>query len=111
MVVDLGVCKVCIDGYLFDLGGVDLILGIEWLHSLGDAKVNWDEMQINFVQKSKEVLLQGDPAFSRTVVSLKSLIKTSHVEFWGAIWAIGVSKGEADSKREREHHDAKKIAG
>lgn len=39
-------------------------------------------MQMSFVQKSKEVLLQGDPAFNRTVVSLKSLIKTTDVEFW-----------------------------
>lgn len=34
--VELGVCQLTIDGYLFELGRVDLILGIEWLSSLGE---------------------------------------------------------------------------
>lgn len=27
--------------HIFDLGGADMVLGIEWLKSLGEVKVNW----------------------------------------------------------------------
>lgn len=38
--VDLGVYQVTINGCLFELGGVDLILRVEWLSSLGEVLVD-----------------------------------------------------------------------
>jgi len=34
--------------YLFELEGVDVILGITWLASLGDVKVNWRTLTMTF---------------------------------------------------------------
>lgn len=94
--------------YLFDLGGVDFILGVQWLRTLGDVKVNWDKMQMSFVQNSECVLLQGDPTLNGTFVSLQSLIKTSDVEFWGAIWAMEVSHGEGVTREGESNSELRK---
>lgn len=37
---DLGACQFQIEGFLFELGGIDLILGVDWLRTLGDVVVN-----------------------------------------------------------------------
>ena len=34
--------------FLFELGGVDMILGVAWLATLGEVKVNWKTLTMNF---------------------------------------------------------------
>jgi len=34
--------------FLFELGGVNVILGVAWLATLGDVKVNWKTLTMNF---------------------------------------------------------------
>lgn len=36
------------DFYLFDLGGVDIILGIAWLAKLGEVVINWRDMTTSY---------------------------------------------------------------
>lgn len=43
MEIELQGAHVKQDFYSFDLGGEDLVLGVEWLESLGDVKVNWKQ--------------------------------------------------------------------
>lgn len=83
--VELGICQLTIDGYLFELGGVHLILGVEWLSSLGEVRVDWGMMVMRFLHGSKEVEIQKDPSLSRSLVSLRSLSKTVDIESCGAV--------------------------
>ncbi|KAJ1379698.1 Aspartic peptidase domain superfamily, partial [Sesbania bispinosa] len=39
--VEIGDTKVIIDAHLFDLGDVDLVLGMAWLSTLGETLVDW----------------------------------------------------------------------
>lgn len=39
--LDLGTITVEVDGFLFGLGGVDVILGVSWLEQLGEVKLHW----------------------------------------------------------------------
>lgn len=48
--------------FIFDLGGVDIILGVAWLMTLGKVKVNWRNLQMNFVHQGRPVTIQGDPS-------------------------------------------------
>ncbi|XP_073151826.1 uncharacterized protein [Henckelia pumila] len=83
--VELDQCDVTIEGYLFDLGGIDLILGVDWLRTLGDIMLNWQKMQMQFSWEGRTVVLHGDPTLNRSVVSLKSIVKFVALEFCGAV--------------------------
>lgn len=39
--INLGPFTISLDCYVFPLGGVDVILGISWLETLGNVKMNW----------------------------------------------------------------------
>ncbi|XP_073121107.1 uncharacterized protein [Henckelia pumila] len=83
LLVDIGVCQATIQGYLFDLGGVDLILGVDWLRTLGEVRVDWSKMIMKFVQAGQEFVIQGDPTLSRSLMSLRSMTKTGDIVFCG----------------------------
>lgn len=42
-----------IDAYLFDLDGVDVVVGMEWLKSLGDMIINWKKQTMKFSHEGK----------------------------------------------------------
>ena len=58
-----------------DLGSIDVILGIKWLQTLGEMKVNWKLLTMEFRVNSQVVVLRGDSSLSKTFVSLKTMIK------------------------------------
>nr|KYP76970.1 hypothetical protein KK1_021233 [Cajanus cajan] len=41
--------------YLFDLHGVDVVLGLEWLGELGEIKANFKEFTLKFKKEGKGV--------------------------------------------------------
>lgn len=55
-----------------DLGPVDVILGIAWLRTLGDCKVNWERHELSFLYHGRTVTLRGDPELDTFKMSLKS---------------------------------------
>lgn len=62
LVVELGTVTVEVDGYLFKLGGVDLILGVSWLETLGEVLVDWGKMTMKFWQGGQQVMIEGEPS-------------------------------------------------
>ncbi|KAA0047238.1 Ty3/gypsy retrotransposon protein [Cucumis melo var. makuwa] len=84
-----GVCRnveVQLDGWQvtdsflpLQLGGVDMILGMQWLHSLGVTEVDWKRLVLTFHHQGRKVVIRGDPSLIKTRVSLKNLVKS-----WGA---------------------------
>lgn len=63
------------DFYPLKLGSASLILGMQWLESIGDINTNWRDLTMKFVHNGQRVCLQGDPTLTQIVVSLKSMIK------------------------------------
>ncbi|KAA0031986.1 Transposon Ty3-I Gag-Pol polyprotein [Cucumis melo var. makuwa] len=59
-----------------ELGGVDIILGMQWLHTLGVTEVDWRKLTLTFIQNGKKVALRGDPSLTKVRVSLKHMMKT-----------------------------------
>ena len=41
------------------MGDVDVVLGVQWLQSLGTVAFNFQEIFLNFLSKGKEVELWG----------------------------------------------------
>ncbi|TYK02029.1 Ty3/gypsy retrotransposon protein [Cucumis melo var. makuwa] len=59
-----------------ELGGVDVVLGMQWLHSLGITVVDWKNLTLTFSSEGKQILIKGDPSLTKSRISLKSMIKT-----------------------------------
>ena len=78
--VELILCvwKVVDDFLPLELGGVDAILGMQWLYSLGTTEVDWKNLILTFVHQGKKIIIQGDPSLTKGRVSLKNMMRT-----WG----------------------------
>lgn len=44
----------------FQLGNVNIILGTEWLCSLGEMKARWESPTMKFMWERKQMELKGD---------------------------------------------------
>lgn len=44
--------------YLFKLGGVDLIIGVAQLETLGEIKVNWRTLSMSFVHQDQNMVIK-----------------------------------------------------
>lgn len=68
------------DFFIFDLGGVDMVLGMEWLSSLGEIRANFRELTLKVPIVGGYHVLKGEPGLARAVVSFKSIIKAINEE-------------------------------
>ncbi|WVY89838.1 hypothetical protein V8G54_035352 [Vigna mungo] len=75
--------------YLFELGGVEVILGIEWLRKLGKVMMDWGKLTMVYQQGEKKVIVRGDPRLERRVVGPEALLKIKHAEAWMIVWELG----------------------
>ncbi|KAL0543107.1 hypothetical protein IC582_018194 [Cucumis melo] len=67
--------KIVEDFLPLELGGVDVILRMQWLYSLGVTTVDWKNLSLSFVAEGKEVNIKGDPSLTKARISLKNMIK------------------------------------
>ncbi|KAG8364579.1 hypothetical protein BUALT_Bualt18G0012000 [Buddleja alternifolia] len=68
------------DYYVFPLGGIDMILGVAWLRTLGKMTVDWEEMYLSFNTERGTVRLEGDGASCRAEAPLKVIMRDEDVE-------------------------------
>ena len=53
--------KLCVYAMLLPLGGRDMVLGMQWLSTLGDIKCNLKELRMEFMYNGSKVALRGTP--------------------------------------------------
>ncbi|GJS57681.1 transposon ty3-I gag-pol polyprotein [Tanacetum coccineum] len=74
-----------IDIMLLPLGGCDMVLGIQWLATLGDIKCNFKELRMEFKYNGKGVALRGtqktNVEWMGTKAAKKALKQVAHAEF------------------------------
>jgi len=80
--------------FLFELGGVDLILGMTWLASLGEVKVNWRTLTMSFNTVDHQVQIKGDLTLTKKVVTPQVLLKETEIEAITLVWELGVTEME-----------------
>lgn len=86
--LEMGEAKVVERFYLFELGGVEVILGVEWLEKLGEVTVDWRELTMKYRQGDKRITLKGDPTLERRVVGPQALQKIDEVAVWLLVWKL-----------------------
>lgn len=56
--------------------GVDVVLGMQWLYTLGVTEVDWRALTLRINRGDSIVTLKGDPSLTKTKVSLKTLVRS-----------------------------------
>ena len=59
-----------------NLGSTDIILGIQWLETLGGTFVNWKTQLLKFRLGGQTMPLKGDSDLDKTLISLKAMLWT-----------------------------------
>nr|KYP32370.1 Retrovirus-related Pol polyprotein from transposon opus [Cajanus cajan] len=70
VLVELDELQIIIDSYVFDVGDVDLILGVEWLATLGKVTTDWKKQIMEFNYEGKKIQLKGEVNLGRVFESL-----------------------------------------
>ena len=47
------------DVLVLPIGGCEVVLGMQWLSTLGEVKWNFAELRMEFLQKGKKMVLRG----------------------------------------------------
>jgi hypothetical protein len=76
LVVTLGNYTLTIDSYVVDLEDTNIVLGVDWLHSLGEITMNYQVMEMKFnTANNNKVVLRGMSNGGPKIVLTKSMEK------------------------------------
>ena len=67
------------------MGGADVVLGVQWLQSLGTIAFNFQEFFLKFFSEGKEVELQGIAGKPRKIISSNDMTNILNKEQRGII--------------------------
>jgi hypothetical protein len=76
------------DMHLFELGGIDVVLGVEWLKTLGDTIMNWKKQVMSFWSNKEWVTLQGLGDTNNPMVSLQSILSKTGQWKEKLLWSV-----------------------
>ncbi|KAJ1397185.1 Retrotransposon gag domain [Sesbania bispinosa] len=75
LILQIQKLKIQQDFFIFDLGGVDVVLGREWLAELGDITANFKDLTLKLPTSTGTMVLKGESALSRTEASFRAIVK------------------------------------
>ena len=67
------------------MGGVDVVLGVQWLQSLGIIAFNFQELFMKFSVEGKEVEIRGIIGKPRMIITCNDMTKLLKKEKWVVI--------------------------
>ncbi|XP_052734051.1 uncharacterized protein LOC128196609 [Vigna angularis] len=88
VVLQLGGVEIEEQYHVFELGGVDVILGVDWLAKLGEVVINWGKLTMSFKQGGREVIIRGDPTLAQEVIAPAAMLKITEVETVAVMWGL-----------------------
>jgi hypothetical protein len=57
--MQLGPIEIVVDAWVLELGGLDMVLGVSWLSTLGKVVMDWKALSMQFMHNKQLVKLQG----------------------------------------------------
>jgi hypothetical protein len=67
--------------FSIDMGGCDILLGVEWLHTLDPILMDFKELTMQFEQDSQQYKFQGISTSSPEIISshqMENILKKGH---------------------------------
>ena len=80
------------------MGGADVVLGVQWLQSLGTIAFNFQELFMKFSMEGKEVVLRGISGKPGNIISSNGMTKLLKKERKGVIaqlWSLEVQTSKS----------------
>lgn len=69
--------------FLIELGGTEMVLGMDWLASLGNIEANFRNLSLKWVKEGSGHIIRGDPELSTAQASWKAVLKALQGERMG----------------------------
>lgn len=96
------------DFIVLEFGNVDVILGVQWLRTLGKCEINWDKHEYSFWYEGRRVSLIGDPLLHISANVCKTIQAVEEIpqplrESIAAFQHVFEEPHELPSIRGREH--------
>lgn len=91
--INLGPMVIMVDALVLDLGGLDVVLGVSWLSTLGKVVMDWKALSMQFWHKDELVVLQGRGGKQEQQGFLNNFLEDRHKRR-GEVWSW--SKGEKE---------------
>lgn len=79
VVIELEQIQIEIDACLFDLDGIDIVLGMAWLNTIGEMWVDWPRQIMRFRYDSQWVELRGASSVVNHHSALQSLLSKTRI--------------------------------
>ena len=90
--LQLAEIEVMADFFPLKLGTSDVVLGFQWLATLGDSIMNWGNLCLQVTLGGVKVKIQGDPTLSKSQVSLNNLVRTLKREGQGILVELQMTR-------------------
>ena len=74
-----------VDFHIFPLEGVDVILGVSWLRTLGSINFSWDTLTMEFKHGGQKVLVKGISRLEEFKQQENSQVFLTEVGLWGLL--------------------------
>jgi hypothetical protein len=68
--------------FSIDMGGCDIVLGVEWLHTLGPITMDFKDLTMQFQQEGQQYKFQGITTGSSEIISSHHGKVTQKRSFW-----------------------------
>ncbi|KAL5576062.1 hypothetical protein UlMin_017761 [Ulmus minor] len=90
-------CEVIDDLFPFELGSVDIVLGVTWLRTMGEVRANWEKFTMCFLKNGSWVSFVRDPTLCYSLVISKAMDRSFQVEGYGILIELcWVNKAEVE---------------
>lgn len=88
-----------IDFHVLSLCGADMVLGVQWLKSLGPMLTDYTELTMKFIHDGRIIELRGDRDVSLHLITLSQLRRLVETEETSAFFHIQVLPPELSSTK------------